>query len=175
LILLSRAAETPCAAATARRLVNRLGPVTLLAMLAAAASSAARAQGLQIDYDAAADTVSLQAAGVPFHEVLEALAEHAEIELDLPRRPKTPIRIDLTDVPLRTALDELLSGYNYTMTQDGQTGRPVKLWLMSADGPAPPEPASGALPAPPPPPPPPPAAAPPIPGADAAPADSTPE
>jgi hypothetical protein len=145
-------------------------------MLAAAAASAARAQGLQIDYDAAANTVSLQAAGVSFHDVLEALAERAEIELDLPRRPKTPVRIDLTDVPLRTTLDELLSGYNYTMTQDGQTGRPAgqtmahvcrrpgtaRACLRGVAGTAP---AAS----------PPPAAAPPMPGGDAAPAGSTPE
>ncbi|MFB1490542.1 MAG: hypothetical protein AADX96_24770 [Thiocapsa sp. C3-sup] len=98
--------------------------------------SIAGEQGLEVEYDMAEGSISLYADDTPLDEVLDAIGESTGIEIVRSRRFATPVRIDLSDVPIRAALDEVLAGYNHTLALDPQSGRPLKLWLMSTADPA---------------------------------------
>lgn len=125
-----------CNRSTARRCLRPILLSTAFIAVLTLGSSIAGRQVLEVDYDKAADNISIYADDVPLDEVLDAIGKSTGIEMVRSRRFDAPVRIDLIDVPIRAALEEVLAGHNHTLTQDPQSGRPLKLWLMSTADPA---------------------------------------
>jgi len=85
----------------------------------------------EISFDPAKGLLTLHVVDAPLGVLLDAIGEAADIEIVKHGEHSAPMTIDLVEVPLQAALTELLGRGNYTMQQDPESGRPLKIWLMS--------------------------------------------
>jgi hypothetical protein len=114
-----------------RTLATLAAPLAML--LGASPSDVQPARdALEVTFERESGLLTLHAAETPLDAVLAAIGAAAGIEIIAHDRHDTPVTLDLTGAPIKTALEELLGRRNYTMAQDPKTQLPIKLWLMSS-------------------------------------------
>jgi hypothetical protein len=107
--------------------------VPFLMVFGASPSDGQTAQdALDVAFEPESGVLTLHAVEAPLDAVLAAIGAAAGIEIIAHDRHDTPVTLELTGAPIKTALEELLGRRNYTMAQDPKTHLPIKLWLMSS-------------------------------------------